>query len=124
MKGFSRKELVDYYKDIVEKAWIQVEAAETPEVKSQKYDEYMDWTMLDKKYDDRTKETFGTGPVILPNWWWRYDPVVRPSYSGGGVLCSPVQSGGSGKQLLICQIYLDQILLRQSRMVCNHLLPG
>jgi len=97
MKGFSRKESVDYYKDIVEKAWIQVEAAETPEVKSQKYDEYMDWTMLDKKYDDRTKETFGTGPVILPNWWWRYDPVVRPSYSGGGVLSSPVQSGGSGQ---------------------------
>jgi len=97
MKGFSRKETVDYYKDIVEKAWNQVEAAETPEVKSQKYDEYMDWTMLDKKYDDRTKETFGTGPVILPNWWWRYDPVVRPAYTGGGVQASTVQSGGSGK---------------------------
>jgi len=99
MKGFSRKESVDYYKDIVEKAWLQVEAAETPEVKSQKYEENMDWTMLDKKYDDRTRDTFGNGPVILPNWWWRYDPVTRPSTfgSGGGVQASPVQVGGSGK---------------------------
>ena len=39
IKGFSRKETVSYYKSIMEKAWTQVEAAATPEVKSQKYDE-------------------------------------------------------------------------------------
>jgi len=38
MKGFSRKETIAYYKDINERAWKQVEAAQTPEVKSETYD--------------------------------------------------------------------------------------
>lgn len=74
MKGFSRKETVAYYRDITERAWKQVEAADTPEVKSQKYDEHMEWTMLDKDYDDRTRDVFRTGPVFIPIWWPRYDP--------------------------------------------------
>ncbi len=32
MKGFSRKETVDFYKDIINKAWAMVDAADTPEV--------------------------------------------------------------------------------------------
>lgn len=76
MKGFSRRETVDYYKNIMEKAWAQIEAAGTPEVKSQKFDEALEWTMLDKDYDDRTRRVF-TGPVIVPTWWGRYDPVWR-----------------------------------------------
>ncbi len=42
-----------------------MEAADTPEVKSQKFDENLEWTMLDKDYDDRTRRTF-TGPVFMP----------------------------------------------------------
>ncbi len=38
MKGFSRKETIAYYQDIMERAWQQIEAAGTPEVKSQMYD--------------------------------------------------------------------------------------
>lgn len=74
MKGFSRKETVTYYKDITRRAWEQVEAADTPEVKSAKYDQHMEWTMLDKDYDDRTRDVFRTGPVFVPIWWPRYDP--------------------------------------------------
>ena len=72
MKGFSRKETVAYYQDIIERAWKQVEAADTPEVKSEKYDEVMEWTMLDKDYDDRTRRVFTGGPVFVPIWWGRY----------------------------------------------------
>ncbi len=80
MKGFSRKETIDYYQSIMKQAWQQVEAAGTPEVKSEKYSENMDWTMLDKDYDERTRRTFGTGPVWMPWWWWRADPTIsRPS---------------------------------------------
>ena len=39
MKGFSRRESVDYYKSIMERAWQQVESADTPEVKSRMLDE-------------------------------------------------------------------------------------
>ena len=74
MKGFSHKESVDYYRKITEKAWQQVEAADTPEIKSQKYDDHMGWTMLDKNFDQRTQDVFRTGPVFVPIWWGRYDP--------------------------------------------------
>ncbi len=79
MKGFSRRETVDYYRDITKRAWAQVEAAETPEVKSEKFDENMDWTMLDEDYEDRTRDVFRTGPVFIPMWWSRYDPGYRGS---------------------------------------------
>lgn len=92
MKGFSLKETVAYYKDITERAWSQVEAADTPEVKSQKFDEHMEWTMLDREYDDRTRDVFRTGPVFVPIWWPRYDPgygraatgTARPSAPSAG----------------------------------------
>ena len=97
MKGFSRKESIAFYKDIMEKAWNQVETAQTPQVKSEKFDENIDWTMLDRNFDDRTRDTFGTGPVIIPTWWWRYDPMVRPSSSSspsfGKVDASPTPAG-------------------------------
>lgn len=81
MRGFSRKETVAYYQDIMTKAWQQVEQAQTPEMKMQMFDEAMDWTMLDRRFDDRTREVFGPRPVIVPGWWGRYDPT----YSGGGM---------------------------------------
>lgn len=79
MKGFSRKESIEYYKSIMERAWQQIEAAGTPEVKSQMYEQAMEWTMLDKDYDDHTRRVF-TGPVFVPMWWGRYDPAYsRPA---------------------------------------------
>lgn len=89
MKGFSRKETIDYYTSIMEKAWAQIKAADTPEVKSETFEEVMDWTMLDRRWEDRTRDTFGTGPVILPTWWGRYDPVMRGAGFG------PVSTAGT-----------------------------
>jgi hypothetical protein len=96
MKGFSRKETIAFYQDIHDRAWKQVESAETPEVKSQKYDEVMEWTMLGKNYEDRTKETFSSGQVYLPMWWGHFDPSYHASTS------QPISTGipsgiGGGK---------------------------
>lgn len=74
VKGFSRKETVAYYKNITEKAWAQVEAANTPDVKSQKFDEVLEWTMLDRDFNDRTRDVFRHQPVFVPMWWGRFDP--------------------------------------------------
>ena len=94
MKGFSRKETIAYYQDIIKRAWDEVEAAGTPDVKSQKYDEYMGWTMLDHDYDDHTRRVFGSGPVFLPLWWGNYDPGYHPaSLAGGGA--APVATSAS-----------------------------
>ena len=68
MKGFSRRETIAYYKSIMEKAWQQVEAADTPEVQSKMFEEALEWTMLDRDYDDRTRRVF-TRPIIVPMWW-------------------------------------------------------
>ncbi len=88
MKGFSRRETIDYYKGIMERAWQQIEAAGTPEVKSQMYDENLEWTMLDKDYDDRTRRVF-TGPVFVPIWWGRYDPTFTGHASPRAAAGSP-----------------------------------
>jgi hypothetical protein len=94
MKGFSRKETVDYYKSIMERAWQQIETAGTPEVKSQMYDEALEWTMLDKNYDDRTRRVF-TGPIFLPMWWGNYDPGYHPASTGSLTGAAVPSVGGS-----------------------------
>jgi hypothetical protein len=101
MKGFSRKETIEFYKNIMERAWGQIAAADTPEVQSKMFDEAMEWTMLDKDYDERTRRTF-TGPVFVPMWWGRYDPgygrtigTSRP-VSVGGAAPSSRSSGLPG----------------------------
>lgn len=96
MKGFSRSETLAYYEDIIKRAWAQVQTAETPEVKSQKFDEVMDWTMLDRDFSRRSQDVFGGGPVFVPMWWGRYDPgfgrsTVAPSSA------APASFGGGGK---------------------------
>ena len=94
MKGFSRKDTIAYYNDITKKAWEQVEAAQTPDVKMQAFDDQMDWTMLDHNYDSRTRNVFSSGLVFLPIWWGGYDPVYRsagPSVPSSG---SGFPSGG------------------------------
>ena len=93
MKGFSRKETVAYYQSIMERAWQQIEAAGTPEVKSQVFDESLEWTMLDKNYDERTRRVF-TGPVFVPMWWGRYDPGYRPASTSAS---APTISGSGGR---------------------------
>ena len=100
MRGFSRKETLEYYKSIMEKAWQQIESADTPEVKSQKFDEALEWTMLDKEYDERTRRI---GPVFVPMWWGRYNPTYtsRPTQTGSGLPTSMMgQSSGSGRSAL------------------------
>lgn len=94
MRGFSRKESIAYYQTIMERAWEQVQAAETPEVKMQRFDEAMDWTMLDRRFDDRSRDVFGRGPVFLPMWWGRYDPSYsRGSFGGSQPSVGPTQVG-------------------------------
>jgi hypothetical protein len=93
MKGFSLKETRDYYRAIMKKAWEQIEQADTPEVKSERFAEALEWTMLDRKFDDRTKEVFRTGPVHLPPWWWYYRPSTPGSVPTGTKVSAPGTTG-------------------------------
>lgn len=99
MRGFSRKETVNYYKSIMERAWQQVEAANTPEVQSQKIEEAVEWTMLDRDYDDRMKRSI-RGPIFVPTWWGRYDPTFRPASLGGSTANAGLPSPQVGRTSL------------------------
>ena len=102
MKGFSHRETLAYYKNIMERAWTQIETADTPEVKSQMYDEALEWTMLDKDFNERTQDVFRRSPVYVPMWWGRYDPsyskpapVTPKSYTGSASRSTVPQLPGS-----------------------------
>jgi len=94
MKGFSRKDTLAYYTDITKKAWDQVEAAQTPDVKMQAFDDQMDWTMLDKDFDGRTRNVFRSGPVFIPMWWGGFDPAYRSTGSSIPSSSSGMPGGG------------------------------
>ncbi|MCF6277789.1 MAG: hypothetical protein L3J16_03445, partial [Anaerolineales bacterium] len=79
MRGFSGKETVEYYEHIMERAWEQIEAADTPEVKSQRYEEFLEWSMLDKNYANRTRNAFRHTQIPAPAWWGRYQPDIQPA---------------------------------------------
>ncbi len=100
MKGFSHRETVRYYEEITKRAWKQVEQAETPEVKSEKFNDHMGWTMLDGDFEERTQDVFRRGPVYVPVWWHRYDPTFRRTSStrpsAGRPTPSTRGSGGQG----------------------------
>jgi hypothetical protein len=89
MKGFSLKETKEYYQSIVKKAWTQVETAQTPEVKSEKFAESIEWSMLDKNFEDRTRNVFRTDPVFMPVWWGMYRPSTGPATTVGKVSGTP-----------------------------------
>ena len=102
MKGFSRKETIEYYRRIMETAWEQVQKANTPEVQREFFEQQLEWTMLDRDYDDRSRRVFH-GPVFIPHWWGRYDPTYRTgpiSTPGGGGVSAPSQPSGSGRTSL------------------------
>ncbi len=94
VKGFSRKDTIAYYRDIVSRAWQQVEGDETPEVKSQRFDESLEWMMLDEEFEDKTERTFRTGPVFVPVWWHRYRPWATSAPSPKSSTAAPTSKRG------------------------------
>jgi hypothetical protein len=88
LKGYCRRDTVDYYRKIVEKAWKQVEGAGTTTLASNAYDEQLLWLFLDPKLRDRTQTAF-SNRVFEPNplwfWYWysyRYyhpNPTYNPN---------------------------------------------
>jgi hypothetical protein len=90
MKGFHAKDTIAYYRDIVARAWKQVESAETPEI----VDENLEWMMADKDFDQKMPQTFGERPIPMPIWWWGA-PGPRPTAASRPTpgKASPLPSG-------------------------------
>jgi hypothetical protein len=71
LRGYSRRDTVDYYRKIVGKAWAQVEQAGTVDLASKAYDEQLLWLLLDPNYRSRTETAF-RDRVFEPSpfWFW------------------------------------------------------
>jgi hypothetical protein len=88
LRGYSRKDTMDYYRRIVAQAWTQVEQAGTVELTSNAYDEQLLWLLLDPNQRSRTQSVFHDR-VFQPNpiwlWYWygysQYhpNPVYKPN---------------------------------------------
>ena len=85
LRGYCRRDTIDYYRKVVEKAWEQVEQAGTPDLASKAYDEQLLWLFLDPNYQTRTQTAFhdrAFEPSPLWLWYWfsyqNYHP--HPTY--------------------------------------------
>jgi len=85
LRGYCRRDTIDYYRKIVAKAWEQVEQAGTPELASKAYDEQLLWLFLDPSYQSRTQTAFrdrAFEPSPFWLWYWygyqHYHP--NPTY--------------------------------------------
>ncbi|MEE8631836.1 MAG: hypothetical protein V3T10_00820, partial [Candidatus Bathyarchaeia archaeon] len=85
LHGYCRKDTVDYYSRVVEKAWREVEQAETSKLSSKLFDEHLLWLLLDPKHQEKTGRAFRNRafePSSLWLWYWfgyqHYHP--RPEF--------------------------------------------
>ncbi len=85
LRGYCRRDTIDYYRKIVTKAWEQVEQAGTSELSSKAYDEQLLWLLLDPNVKERTQTAFSNlafEPSPFWLWYWygyrHYHP--RPTY--------------------------------------------
>jgi hypothetical protein len=96
MRGYSRKDTVEYYRKIVSQAWTQVEQAGTVELASNAYDEQLLWLMLDQNQRTRTETVF-RDRVFQPNplwfWWWYGYTTYHPHPTYTPNVNAPAQSG-------------------------------
>jgi hypothetical protein len=75
MRGYARKDTINYYKSIVNNAWNQVKQANTPQLAEEAIENNLEWLLLDEKYGERFKEALPPGIIIMPrpHWYW-YGP--------------------------------------------------
>jgi hypothetical protein len=90
MKGFHAKDTIAFYKDIVARAWTQVQEGDTPEV----VEKNLEWMMMDEEFDKKMPDTFGSRPLPMPAWWWmRSTPTTTSTPSTSVGKAAPSKSG-------------------------------
>jgi len=98
LRGYSRRDTVDYYRKIVTKAWTQVEQAGTVDLASKAYDEQLLWLMLDPNYRSRTETTFRDRAFEpSPFWFWYWygyhhynpNPTYKPNVDAPATAAKP-----------------------------------
>jgi hypothetical protein len=98
MRGYCRRDAIDYYRKIVDQAWQQVEQAGTPELASKAYDEQLLWLFLDPNYKTKTETAFRNRTFEpSPLWFWYWygyqhytpHPTYKPNIENPGQAAKP-----------------------------------
>ena len=96
LRGYCRRDTVDYYWKVVEKAWEQVEQAGTTELASKLYDEQLLWLLLDPQHRSRTETAFRNRvfePSPLWLWYWYGYQQYHPHPTFKPNVDAPTQAG-------------------------------
>jgi len=81
-KGFARKKTREYYRGILNRAWTEMKAANTPELMSKVFDRNLEWLIMDREYETKMNDTFSGKNIIVPLWWGSYHPGYAGSTAG------------------------------------------
>lgn len=84
MEGFDLSDTVDYYRRIVERAWLEAESIHELELRSEAVNRNLDWMMIDPNWSGRFDNWGSYGDTFHPRW--------TTNRSGGGV---PTSTGTS-----------------------------
>jgi len=88
MRGYSHKDSVNYYRQIIQQSWDEAKIAAGPEERSRVLEDNYDWMTMDRDYRTRVRDHYGTGQYYQPRWWDSYYgrpartvpvPVVAPA---------------------------------------------
>lgn len=95
LRGYCRRDTIDYYGKVVTKAWEQVERAGTSELASKAYDEQLLWLFLDPNCQTRTQtafqnRTFEPSPLWFWYWYGYHNYGSHPTYAPN--IETPMQS--------------------------------
>jgi hypothetical protein len=96
MRGYSRKESVKYYKQVIAQSWDEAKIAAGPEERSRVLEDNYDWMTMDSDYRTRVRDHYGTGHYYRPRWWDSYygRPSTVAERSRGAVLVPVVAPAG------------------------------
>ncbi len=88
MRGYSHKDTVKYYRQVIDQSWDEARIAASPEERSRVLEDNYDWMTMDRDYRTRVRDHYGTGHYYQPRWWDSYygrpspavpAPVVAPA---------------------------------------------
>lgn len=89
MRGYCRRDTINYYKKIVENAWKQVEQAGAPDWASKIYNEQLLWLLLDENVKSRTQTIFSERKFEPSSHWLWYLYSYKYYHPDSTVLAIP-----------------------------------
>jgi hypothetical protein len=95
IRGYCRRDTIDYYRKIVATAWEQVQQAGTSELASKAYDEQLLWLLLDPNFKSHTETVFqdrAFEPSPFWLWYWYGYQHYNPSPTYKPNVETPTQS--------------------------------